>query len=92
LGALSPDYGGVLGYIGSAVLLVSALLTAGYLLPIIRDAFYPGKDFDYETLEKTEANAYMTAPLILLCIAVAGLGMFPMGLQQVISGITGAVM
>lgn len=92
LGALSPNYGGVLGYIGPAVLLVSALLTAGYLLPIIRDAFYPGKDFDYETLEKTEANAYMTAPLILLCIAVAGLGMFPMGLQQVISGITGAVM
>ena len=52
----------------------------------------PGKDFDYETLEKKEANAYMTVPLILLCIGVVGLGMFPMGLQQVINGITSAVM
>ena len=92
VGALSPEFGGVLGYVGPAVLLVSALLTAGYLLPIVRDAFFPGKDFDYETLEKKEANAYMTVPLILLCIGVVGLGMFPMGLQQVINGITSAVM
>lgn len=91
VGALSPQFGGVLGYIGPAVLLVSALLTAGYLLPIMRDAFFPGKDFDGSTLEKTEANAYMTVPLILLCIAVVGLGMFPMGLQQAINAITGAV-
>ena len=92
VGALSPEFGGVLGYVGPAILLVSALLTAGYLLPIVRDAFFPGKDFDYETLEKKEANAYMTVPLILLCIGVVGLGMFPMGLQQVINGITSAVM
>ncbi len=92
LGALAPEFGGILGYVGPAVLLVSALLTAGYLMPIVREAFFPGKDFDYDRLEKSEPNAYMTVPLVLLCVAVVALGMFPMGLEQIIDGISGAVL
>jgi multicomponent Na+:H+ antiporter subunit D len=34
------------GYLGVAVLLISALLTAGYLLSITIVAFFPGEDFD----------------------------------------------
>lgn len=41
-GALNADVG-VFRYLGPAVLLVSALLTAGYLLPITMHAFFPGK-------------------------------------------------
>ncbi|MBQ3028726.1 MAG: proton-conducting membrane transporter, partial [Lachnospiraceae bacterium] len=36
---------GAFSYIGPAVLLVSALLTAGYLVSITADGFFPGKDF-----------------------------------------------
>ncbi|MCC8167870.1 MAG: proton-conducting membrane transporter [Clostridiales bacterium] len=34
---------GMAGYAYAAVLLVSALLTAGYLLPVVMDGFFPGK-------------------------------------------------
>ena len=50
-GAITPEFG-ALGYVGAATLMVSALLTAGYLLPIVKDAFFPGKDFDYPRLKK----------------------------------------
>ena len=42
LGALESGLG-PLAWVGVAVLLVSAVLTAGYLLPLVRDAFFPGK-------------------------------------------------
>lgn len=42
-GALHADIG-VWGYVGPAVLLVSALLTAGYLLPITMKGFFPGQE------------------------------------------------
>ena len=41
LGALESGLG-PLAWAGVAVLLVSAVLTAGYLLPPVRDAFFPG--------------------------------------------------
>ena len=41
-GALNADVG-VFRYLGPAVLLVSALLTAGYLLPVTMNGFFPGK-------------------------------------------------
>ena len=37
------DYG-ILGIVGAAILLVSALLTAGYLLPVVTRGFFPGRD------------------------------------------------
>ena len=36
------DYG-ILGIGGAAILLVSALLTAGYLLPVVTRGFFPGR-------------------------------------------------
>ncbi len=89
-GALEPMFGN-LGITGAAVLLLSALLTAGYLLPIVSDAFFPGKDFDYQNLEKKEPNGFMTVPLILLSAAAVLLGMFPNGLMNVITDISKVV-
>ncbi len=43
-GALSADIG-VFRYLGPVVLLVSALLTAGYLLPVTINGFLPGEDW-----------------------------------------------
>lgn len=90
-GAITPEFG-ALGYVGAATLMVSALLTAGYLLPVIKDAFFPGKDFDYPKLKKKEPSVLMTVPLIILSTAVIGLGMFPNGLVLAIENICGALM
>ena len=90
-GAITPEFG-ALGYVGAATLMVSALLTAGYLLPIVKDAFFPGKDFDYPRLKKKEPSPLMTVPLIILSVAVIGLGMFPNGLVLAINNICGAIL
>lgn len=67
---------GWLAYAGPIVLLLSALLTAGYLITISMRAFLPGDDFDYASLQKKEAGLRMTVPMILLTIAAVGLGMY----------------
>ena len=67
---------GALEWIGPAVLLTSALLTAGYLLTISIQAFLPGSDFDYSKLEKCEPNKLMTVPLIILAAAAVILGIY----------------
>ncbi len=90
-GAITPEFG-ALGYVGAAVLLVSALLTAGYLLPLVRDAFFPGEGFDYSKLEKKEPRPWMTVPLIIMTVFVVGLGMFPNGLTAAIDSISSAIL
>ena len=75
IGALSSDIG-VFKYLGPATLLVSAFLTAGYLLSIMSKAFFPGEDYPYDEFEKTEVNAYMTVPMIILTVIAVGAGMF----------------
>lgn len=66
-GALAADVG-VFRYLIPAVLLASALLTAGYLLPIPMKGFFPGKDFDYQNNIKKEASAWMWVPIIILVV------------------------
>ncbi len=66
-----------LSWIGPVVLLLSAMLTAGYLLPISIQAFFPGQDFDYKNVEKKEPSLCMTVPLILYTAAAVLFGMFP---------------
>lgn len=70
----------VFGWFAPIVLLVSALLTAGYLLPITIAGFFPGADYDYSKLKKLEPSSRMTVPLIVLTAGAVLLGMFPTGL------------
>lgn len=67
----------LLGTIGAGVLLVSALLTGGYLITIFANAFFPGSNFDYKNMQKTEPNMLMTVPLIILSACCVLFGMFP---------------
>ncbi len=57
---------GTLGTVGIIVLMVSALLTAGYLLPIVTDAFFPGDDYDYSSLVPFKLPLNMKIALLLL--------------------------
>ncbi|MDD3394629.1 MAG: proton-conducting transporter membrane subunit [Anaerotignum sp.] len=89
-GALGASLGGF-AVVGVAILMVSALLTAGYLLSIVTDAFFPGDAFHYDNLEKKEPNYLMTMPLVILSIAVVLLGIFPNSLETFINSISGVI-
>lgn len=67
----------VFRWLGPAVLLVSALLTAGYLLPLTISGFLPGEDYDYAHLKKREPSPWMTVPIALLTILSVLIGLFP---------------
>ncbi len=71
---------GAFRIIGPVVLLISALLTAGYLLPIVVDGFFPKKE--YEEPEEIDGEAVadpakrMLVPMILLCCMALFAGLF----------------
>ena len=67
----------VVSWLGPVVLLISALLTAGYLLPIAIDGFFPGPDFDYKHLEKKDPTKQMIVPIMILAALAILLGVFP---------------
>ena len=76
IGALDSGVA-VLSWVGPAVLLISALLTAGYLLPISMNGFFPGDDYDTENVESMEPNMLMTVPIIVLTIIAVIIGIVP---------------
>ncbi len=78
LGALKSGIG-VFDILGPVVLLVSALLTAGYLLPIAVKGFLPGEDYDYENhinIEKEKGIWWMLVPMIVLAVLTIVPSMF----------------
>ena len=74
-GALKMGIRG-LSWIGPVILLVSALLTAAYLLPVSIDGFLPGKQYQNENNEKCESGLCMTIPMVLLALLVLLTGVF----------------
>lgn len=95
-GALASQTG-VWSWLGPAVLLVSALLTAGYLLPLTIQGFFPGDDFDGRELEQRKLNGkepswLMLGPVILLAAASFLFGCFPNGLMTMLESIAAAVL
>ena len=82
----------VFSWLGPVVLLVSALLTAGYLLPITVNGFLPGADYDYAALEKKEPEPTMLLPLLILAALAVVLGLLPNPLTSYITGIVAGVL
>ena len=82
----------VFSWLGPVVLLTSALLTAGYLLPITVNGFLPGADYDYAALEKKEPNLTMLIPLLILAVLAVVLGLLPNPLVEYITGIVTGVL
>ena len=77
MGALDANMK-IFSWLGPVVLLVSALLTAGYLLPITINGFLPGNDFDEDSLKDIkEPKLIMLIPIIVLTLASVIVGMFP---------------
>lgn len=66
-----------MAYVGVCALLISALLTAIYMLTIVVRAFFPGKDFDYGTIETVEdPNWMMLLPLVVFVIVIFIFGLY----------------
>ena len=70
----------VFGWLVPVVLLISALLTAGYLLPITIDGFFPGKDCKAFSARNDEGGVGMWAPILVLGVAAMLLGLCSAGL------------
>ena len=84
---------GIWGYIGPAVLLVSALLTAGYLLPVTMKGFLPGKETlckEYDTVQ--EPVITMLVPIAVLASLTLLAGVFPNLLTDYIMGLVSGLM
>lgn len=62
---------------GVAALMISALLTALYMLTIVVRAFFPGKDFDYGTISDVQdPNWLMILPLVIFAIVMFCFGLY----------------
>lgn len=90
-GSLSAELG-ALSIIGPIVLIISALLTAAYLLPVTINGFFPGSDFDYASLEKKEAPALATVPLLILAAGVVLSGVFAQPLVSLVTTAAAAIL
>ena len=73
----AAEMGGI-GYLGAAALLLSALLTAIYMLTVVRRAWFPDRNADLASLRPIrEADAAMLIPLVILAVGMLVLGLFP---------------
>ena len=82
--------GSVLGTVGVVVLMVSALLTAFYLLPIVADAFFPGRGFPDEGVH--EVPRTMLVPVIVFSALALLLGFLPLNLAGSFAALAGGLL
>ena len=91
IGALKSEIP-VFSWLGAVVLLLSALLTAGYLLPITVNGFLPGADYNYRKLKKKEPKNMMVLPILILAVLTVVLGVYPTFVTNFISRIVDVVL
>lgn len=77
-----------LTWLGPVVLLVSALLTAGYLMPIVSNGFFKGE----HNIERDEAPYTMLVPLMILAVLSVLLGAFPGLLTELFTQLSAALL
>lgn len=83
--------GNPLAYAGLGAILVSALLTAIYMLTIVVRAFFPGKDFDYNTVaEAKDPNWIMLLPLTVFVVVMFVIGLHPQFLTKALEHVVAA--
>ncbi len=88
LAKAAVDGGNILGYIGVGALMVSAILTAIYMLTIVVRAFFPAQGFDYAQLDGVEdPNALMLVPLAVFVVGMAVFGLHPQPLIDIFTAI-----
>lgn len=85
--------GNVMAYFGIGALLVSALLTAIYMLSIVVRAFFPPEDFDMESIkEYRDPNWMMLLPIFLFAAAMIVFGLDSAPIVQFFTDISNGVL
>lgn len=77
LASAAVESGNPVAYFGIACLLISALLTAIYMLTIVVRAFFPGKDFDDSSIKEfKDPNWKMLLPLFVFVFFIIAFGLY----------------
>lgn len=80
--------GNPLAYAGTAVLIISALLTALYCISLLAKAYFPANE---EKSVGEDPNGFMTVPMIILAIVSVVIAVYPQPLMNIINAIAGLV-
>lgn len=82
----------VLAWVGVGALLVSALLTAIYMLTISVRAFFPGKDFDVQVLPEVKDPGWMMmVPLAVFTVVIVIFGLHPQPFLELLENVASAL-
>ena len=74
---------GIWAVLPPVILLISALLTAGYLFTVVVDAFFPGEGFREDAAPgSAEPSRLMTVPMFCLCAVSLAAGLFGLTLVR----------
>ncbi|MBD5500947.1 MAG: proton-conducting membrane transporter [Lachnospiraceae bacterium] len=88
LATAALDSNNPLAYGGIACLLISALLTAIYMMTIVVRAFFPGKDFDNGAIkEYRDPNWKMMVPLTVFALWIIVLGLYSAPVVNFLKGV-----
>lgn len=88
LATAAIDSGNLLAYFGVGTLLISALLTAMYMLSIVVRAYFPEADFDYDTIANVkDPNWQMLLPLFVFVAVIVIIGLHPQPITEVLTAI-----
>lgn len=79
----------VYSWLGIVVLLVSAILTAGYLFPVCIDGFFPKNK---EVIKREKESSIIVVPMLILGGATLILGIFAEYLQTFVETITNCLL
>ncbi len=70
--------------------MVSALLTAIYMLTIVVRAFFPGRDFNYKAMGNVEKTGWkMIVPLLVFVVVIFFFGLHSGPIIHMLEGIAG---
>ena len=88
LAAAALDSQDIFAYIGVGALLISALLTAMYMLNIVVRAYYPSADFDYNKIKDVkDPNWMMILPLFVFVAGMVIFGLHSAPIMKVLTAV-----
>ncbi len=82
------ESGNVLAYIGVGALLVSALLTAIYMLQVVIRAYFPEKDFSYDSIARySDPGWKMIVPFGIFIVVMFWFGLNSQGIVDLLTNV-----
>ena len=89
LASVALNSGNKVAYFGVAALLISALLTAIYMMTMVIRGFFPERDFDMETISTVKDPTWkMIVPLMVFSVAIIVFGVWAGPLMRFLSNVS----